>query len=165
MATRQLCHCGGDPPQGYHRRFVAPDGAFASANFSDLRTSEVRRTSLPRTPLTKGKKKQLSWMSRGKVGKRPPRGTVFEDGVEDREQLAHAGHQSHLPRLAGTKEPLVELLDLRVVARGHQCAHVQWRPHRGPAAPHRAPTPEGAGVPVEWGHSYQGSELLGRGAA
>src|SRR5215216_1123265 len=47
------------------------------------------------------KKKQLSWMSRGKVVRRPPRGAVFEDGVEDREQLAHAGYQSHLLRFAG----------------------------------------------------------------
>src|SRR5215207_7858920 len=39
---------------------------------------------------TRGKKKQLSWMSRGKVLRRSPGNTVFEDGVEDREQLAHA---------------------------------------------------------------------------
>src|SRR5215216_5256709 len=62
---------------------------------------ELPRITIPRTPLNKGKKKQLSWMSRGKVVRRPPRGAVFEDGVEDREQLAHAGYQSHLLRFAG----------------------------------------------------------------
>jgi hypothetical protein len=53
--------------------------------------------------VNKGKKmrrKQLSWMSSGKVVRRPPRGTVFEDGVEDREQFSHASHQSHLLRFA-----------------------------------------------------------------
>jgi hypothetical protein len=56
---------------------------------------------LPRTRVNNGKKKQLSWMSRGKVLRRPPRGAVFEDSVEDRQELAHAGHQCHLLRFAG----------------------------------------------------------------
>src|SRR5215211_4042764 len=60
----------------------------------------------------KGKKKQLSWMSRGKVLRRSAGSTLFEDGVEDDQHLAHTSHQSYLPGLAGTKEPLVELLDL-----------------------------------------------------
>jgi len=52
--------------------------------------SGLLRIFLPSTWLNKGKKKQLSWMSSGKIGKRPPRSAVFEDGVEDREHLAHA---------------------------------------------------------------------------
>ena len=50
----------------------------------------LRRKTFPRTPVNKGAKKQLSWMSRGKIGRRPPRSAVFEDGIEDRQQLAHA---------------------------------------------------------------------------
>jgi len=42
--------------------------------------------------MNRAKRKQLSWMSRGKIDRRPPRGSVFEDGVEDREQLVHADY-------------------------------------------------------------------------
>src|SRR5215208_3703867 len=82
------------------------------------------RILLPRTSGNKRMKEQLSWMSRGKVVRRPPRGAVFEDGVEDREQLAHAGYQSHLLRFAGRQKTLVEFLHYRVAARGDQGAHV-----------------------------------------
>src|SRR5215211_2574958 len=85
---------------------------------------ELRRIHLPRTWVNKGRKKQLSWMSRGKVVRRPPGGAVFEDGVEDREQLAHAGHQGHLLRFAARQKTLVELPHDRVAARGYQRAHV-----------------------------------------
>src|SRR5215212_6851702 len=81
------------------------------------------------------KRKQLSWMSRGKIVRNPPRSTVFEDGVEDREQLAHAGHQSHLLRFAGRYKTLVEFLYDRVAARGYQGAHVQRRSDLGPPSP------------------------------
>src|SRR5215218_5215365 len=59
------------------------------------RSSRRRRYLLERGGwlLTITAKKQLSRMSRGKVVRRPPGSTVLEDRVEDREQLAHAGHQ------------------------------------------------------------------------
>ena len=41
------------------------------------------RASGPLTLVNKDNKKQLSWMSRGKVVRRPPGSAVFEDGVED----------------------------------------------------------------------------------
>jgi hypothetical protein len=40
--------------------------------------------------VNKGKRKELSWMSRGKAVRRSPRGAVFDDGIEDRAQRAHA---------------------------------------------------------------------------
>jgi len=55
----------------------------AGGNFREIVEGEVLRIPLPRTPVNKGRKKQLSWMSRGKLLRRPPRGTVFEDNVED----------------------------------------------------------------------------------
>src|SRR5215216_1140195 len=67
----------------------------------ELFMDELLRIHLPRTPVNKGMKKQLSWMSRGRVVRRPPGSTVFEDRIEDREQLAHAGHQGYLLRFAG----------------------------------------------------------------
>src|SRR5215213_10993020 len=115
---------------------------------SPLSTSRATEDPLSRDPLTtfhtvslrtrvnKDKKKQLSWMSRGKVVRRPPRGAVFEDGVEDREQLAHAGHQGHLLRFAGRQKTLVEFLHYRVAARGDQGAHVQRRSDVGSPSPH-----------------------------
>src|SRR3954454_11664057 len=94
------------------------------------------RLPLPRTPVNKGKEKQLSWMSRGKMVRNPPRSAVFEDGVENREQLAHTGHQSHLLRLARRQETLVELPYDGIVAGGDQGAHVQRGSDLGPPSPH-----------------------------
>jgi hypothetical protein len=75
-------------------------------------------------------------MSSGKVVRRPPRGTVFEDSVEDREQLAHAGHQSHLLRFAGRNQTLVEFLYDWAAAGGDQGARVQCHSDLGPPSPH-----------------------------
>src|SRR5215218_2648151 len=120
----------------------------SKTNFLELRKAEVRRITLPRTRVIEGKEKQLSWMSRGKVVRRPPRGAVFEDGVEDREQLAHAGHQGHLLRFAGRQKTLVEFLHYRVAARGDQCAHVQCRSDVGSSSPHATMATQGARVAV-----------------
>src|SRR5215217_8044639 len=75
-------------------------------------------------------------MSRGKVLSRPPRGAVFEDGIEDREQLTHAGHQCHLLRFAGRQKTLVEFLHYRVATRGDQGAHIQRPSDLGSTSPH-----------------------------
>ena len=102
--------------------------------FREFQKGEVLRISLPRTRVNKSKEKQLSWMSRGKVLRKSPRSTVFEDGVEDREQLAHAGHQCHLLRFARRQKSLGESPYHRVAARGEQGAHVE-RPARTSALP------------------------------
>src|SRR5215216_7300125 len=93
-------------------------------------------------------RKQLSWMSRGKVLRRSPGSTVFEDGVEDREQLAHAGHQCHLLRFAGRQKTLVEFLHYRVAACGDQGAHIQRPSDFGPPSPHATTAAQGARVAV-----------------
>src|SRR5687768_17269530 len=74
-------------------------------------------------------------MSSRKIVRSSPGSTVFEDGVEDREQLAHAGHQCYLLRFAGRQKTLVEFLHYRVAARGDQGAHVQRRSDVGPSSP------------------------------
>src|SRR5215218_9098187 len=117
-------------------------------NFSELRYGEVRRILIPRTPVNKGKKKQLSWMSSRKVVRRPPGSTVFEDSVEDREQLANAGHQCHLLRFAGRQKTLVESPYDRVAARGYQGAHVERSSDLGPPTPHATTAAQGARVAV-----------------
>src|SRR5215211_1190077 len=113
-------------------------------------STELPRIPIPRTPVNKGKRKQLSWMSRGKVLRRPPRGAVFEDGIEDREQLTHAGHQCHLLRFAGRQKTLVEFLHYRVATRGDQGAHIQCPSDLGSTSPHATMAAQGARVAVEW---------------
>src|SRR3954452_15249518 len=93
--------------------------------------------------------------------KRPPGSAVFKDRVEDGEQLAHAGHQRHHLRFAPGAHSLVELLDGRVEARGHQCSHVQNLPHSLSPTPYRATTPQRARVSVERSDTHQGCQLLG----
>jgi hypothetical protein len=124
--------------------------------------SEVRRIPLPRTPVNKVKKKQLSWMSRGKILRRPPRGAVFEDSVEDREQLAHAGHQGYLLGFASRQKTLVEFLHYRVATRGDQGAHVQRSSDLGSTSPHATMAAQGARVAVERSDPNQGGHSLVR---
>src|SRR5215207_5215551 len=83
-------------------------------------------------------------MSSRKIVRRPPGSTVFEDGVEDREQLAHAGHQRHLLRFAGRQKTLVEFLHYRVAAGGDQGAHIQRPSDLGPPSPHATTAAQGA---------------------
>jgi hypothetical protein len=118
------------------------------ANFVELRYGEVPRIRLLTSFMNKGIKKQLSWMSRGKVLRKSPGSTVFEDGVEDREQLAHAGHQCHLLRFASRQKTLVESPYDRVAARGYQGAHVERRSDLGPPTPHATTAVQGARVAV-----------------
>ena len=120
------------------------------------------RASGPLTLVNKDNKKQLSWMSRGKIGSRFPRGAVFEDGVEDREQLAHAGHQCHLLRFAGRLESLVEFLHYRVAARGDQGAHIQRPSDLGSTSPHATMAAQSARVAVERSDPNQGGYSLVR---
>ncbi len=87
---------------------------------------------------------------------------MFEDGAQDGEQLPHARHQSHFLGLAGAHQPLVELLDDRVEARGHQSPHVQSFPYAVPPAPCRPTASKRAGVSVEGSYAHQGRQLLGR---
>jgi hypothetical protein len=62
----------------------------AYTGVSDEEAMEAMVMFLQNAGEIRASKKQLSWMSRGKIGRRPPRGAVFEDSVEDRQELAHA---------------------------------------------------------------------------
>src|SRR5947209_19700663 len=78
----------------------------------------------------------------------PPGSALSHHRVEDREQLPHACHQSHLLGLVGLNEPFVELLDGGIEPRGNQDSHVECLPTPRPAAPHRASASQSTGVPV-----------------
>ncbi len=56
---------------------------------------------------------------------------MFEHAVEYNQQFAHGRGQRHLFRLAICQQPLVEVLDSRVVAAGYQRSHVEDGPHPG----------------------------------
>ena len=74
---------------------------------------------------------QLSWFVRRR---RPRRGAMGEHGIEDDEELAAAGDEGDLGRLAGGAEAGIEGLERRVVADGLSTAD---RPSRG-SVPSRA---------------------------
>src|SRR3954470_22031107 len=94
--------------------------------------------------------------------KRAPGGAVLEDRVEDEQQLAHTGHQRYLLRLTAGAQSLVEFLDGRVEARGHQGSHVQNFSHSLSPAPYRcAMSAQRARVAVERSDTHQGRKLLG----
>ena len=94
-----------------------------------------------------------------------PGGLRAAEGVGEHEQLAQAGDERHLGRLAGGDEALGEGLDARVVAGGRQGGHVERVAHLGAAAPAAAPPAPGAAVAIEGGHPDQGGDLLaGAGA-
>src|SRR5215217_7248172 len=93
--------------------------------------------------------------------KKPPRGTVLEQRIQDGEQLAHAGDEGHLLLgLAGCQQPLIELTDGRIETGSHQSTHVQSRPHPRSSAPHRPTAAQSAGVAVQGSHADQGGQAL-----
>jgi hypothetical protein len=73
---------------------------------------------------------------------------MFEYGVDDREQLTHAGHQSYLLWFASRQETLVEFPHYRVAACGDQSTHVQCRSNLSSTTPNTTTTTEGARVTV-----------------
>src|SRR5215475_4472662 len=64
-----------------------------------------------------------------------PRSVASNHGVHDGQQLAHAGHDHHLGRFAGSLEALGQGLDHRIAALGADCGHVQYAAHIGTTAP------------------------------
>jgi hypothetical protein len=76
--------------------------------------------------------------------KRPPRGTVLEQRIQDGEQLAHAGDEGHLLGLAGCQQPLIELTNGRIETGSHQstmykAARTRARPPHTTRCPRRVP--------------------------
>ena len=84
-----------------------------------------------------------------------PRRMMFHHGVQDRQQLAHAGGQGHLCRLPCRPQALVEGLEHRIIPDRHQGTHVQSGPHMGASSPDRPAAPERAAIPVQRGHPDQ----------
>jgi len=88
-----------------------------------------------------------------------PAGVVLYHGIEDNQELAHAGHEGHLGRLSGQAQPQVKLPDHGVAAAGGESCHVEGGPDMGPASP-AGSFPAGlSAVAVEGSHPDEGGEL------
>jgi hypothetical protein len=113
-----------------------------------------------------GMVQQLSCMSSGwgdLLGK--PGFCVSHHGVEDDQDLPHAGYQRDLLELAGGQQALVESADDRVMPTRDQCSHVEDGSDRGPAAPDHASTLELAAVPRQRSGTQQLRDLAAVQAA
>ena len=84
---------------------------------------------------------------------------MLEHGVEDDEQLTHAGCEGQLLRLPSGQQPLIEVADDGVEATSCQRPHVQDCAYPGASAPDGPLASQGAAVPVEGSHSHQGGDL------
>ena len=89
-----------------------------------------------------------------------PHGAVATEGVADHQELAHAGDEGHLGRLAGGDEALIEGLEVGVAAGGRQGGHVERGAHLGAPAPAAAAPAPGAAVAIEGRDPDQGGDLL-----
>ena len=70
------------------------------------------------------------------MSSRLPRGAVSDHGVEDGEELPHAGHQGDLGWLPLLPQVLVEGPYSVVSPYSRQHAHVQYTPHMCSSSPH-----------------------------
>ena len=76
---------------------------------------------------------------------------MLEHRIEDREQLAHAGREGDLGRLAGRAQPLIEGGQDEIAAHGRQGAHIERGADlRLPALDGAAPA-QGAAIAIERG--------------
>ena len=84
---------------------------------------------------------------------------VSQDGVEDDEELAHAGDEGLLAGFAGGAELFVVGGDDGIGAAGDQGGHVEGGAHGGAAAGDGAAAAQGAAVAVDRRDPDQGGDL------
>jgi len=90
---------------------------------------------------------------------------MFKHGVDDRQQLAHAGHEGYLLGFAGRQQSLVERADHRIEPRGDDCCHIQGGPDTGAPSPDSATAPQGPAITIERGDADQCGNLFLREGA
>ena len=73
---------------------------------------------------------------------------MLDHGVEDDEQLAHAGCEGQLLRLTCGQQTVVEVPDNGVGAAGYQCPHVQDGSDPSASTPDAAFAPQSEVDPV-----------------
>src|SRR5918999_1288131 len=86
---------------------------------------------------------------------RSPGLLMLDHRVQDDQELAHAGGQSHFPGLARRTKAVVKGLDDGFIPVGGKARHIKGSPHSGLSAPDSPFAPEAAAVSIEGGDSYQ----------
>ena len=89
-----------------------------------------------------------------------PRSLVPDGGVEDDEELSHAGGERELLRLAGGEEAAIEASDHEIEARGDQSGHVKAGAKGSAPAPDRALAAQGTAVAIEGSNADESRDLL-----
>src|SRR5947207_5652408 len=84
---------------------------------------------------------------------------VSQDGIEDDEELAHAGDKGLLAGFPGGAEFGVMRGDDRVLPAGDERSHVERGAHRRPATGDGAATAQAAAIAVDRGDTDQSSDL------
>jgi hypothetical protein len=79
----------------------------------------------------------------------PPRRAMCEHRIDDRQQLAHAGHQGHLLGLPHRTQALIETSNDGIEACGDDRCHIEGGTHLSPPTPDRAATAQRAAIPIE----------------
>jgi hypothetical protein len=85
---------------------------------------------------------------------------MVDHGVQDRQQLAHAGGQRDLCGLPLSAQARVERFEPWLITDRHKSTHRQCSPHRGAIPPNRPAAPERATIPVQRGYSDEGGQPL-----
>ena len=109
-----------------------------------------------------GRKQRLCWES--KVfwceARASPGFVFFQEGVEDDEQLAHAGGDQDLEGFSSLFESLGEGFDNGVPLFGAEGGHVEGASDGGTSSPDGAFSSEASAVAVEGCESDEGSDFL-----
>ena len=85
---------------------------------------------------------------------------MFEYRIQDSEQFAHAGGESHLLGFARCTEALVEVPNDKVMACSDQGRHIENGSYGSPSTPNCALASEGAAITIKGGHSDKGRDLF-----
>lgn len=85
---------------------------------------------------------------------------VFDHGVEDDQQLSHAGGEGDFGFFPLGLEPGIEGFEYGVMASGDEGGHVERRPESGSAAPDASLAAELSTIVIQGSDSHQGGDLL-----
>jgi rifampin ADP-ribosylating transferase len=80
---------------------------------------------------------------------------MFQDGIQDDQQFAHAGDQGNGWFFTRCTQPFVEVSDHGIASAGRQRSHVQGRAYVSSTTPNDATPPQCAAVPMQWRDPYQ----------
>ena len=94
-----------------------------------------------------------------------PRLLVLCHGIENGQELTHAGRERDLLGFARRAQARIKGFEHRIIADGHEGTHVQGRPDMGASPPGRAGPPQGAAVPLAGGDADERRDALAASGA